>query len=61
MFKIDWPCALGGLFLGYYAKGKVEAAKTKIKSLINTDSGEILKESLKDRVNDTITEGKNGN
>ena len=47
MFKIDWPCAIGGAFLGYYTKGKVESAKTTIKK-ISTDAVQSLKESFSD-------------
>ena len=45
MFKIDWPCAIGGAFIGYYTKGKVESAKTQFKS-IYTGAVETLKESF---------------
>ena len=45
MFKIDWPCAIGGLVLGYYTKGKAESAKTKLKG-IYTGAVNTLKESL---------------
>ena len=47
MFKIDWPCAIGGLVLGYYAKGKVVAIKETVKR-ISTDAKDSLKESLAD-------------
>ena len=47
MFKIDWPCAIGGAFLGYYTKGKVESAKGAIKK-ISTDAMASLKESFSD-------------
>ena len=45
MFKIDWPCAIGGVVLGYYTKGKVESAKTQFKG-IYTNAIENLKESF---------------
>ena len=45
MFKIDWPCAIGGALLGYYAKGKVESAKTQFKG-IYTGTINTLKESF---------------
>ena len=45
MFKIDWPCAIGGAFLGYYTKGKVESTKAKFKGIC-TDAIENLKESF---------------
>ena len=45
MFRIDWPCAIGGLFLGYYTKGKVESAKTQLKG-IYTGAVNTLKESF---------------
>ena len=45
MFKIDWPCAIGGALLGYYAKGKVESAKTQFKG-IYTGAINTLKESF---------------
>ena len=47
MFKIDWPCAIGGAIIGYYAKGEGEAAKTTIKK-ISTDAVTSLKESFYD-------------
>ena len=47
MFKIDWPCAIGGLALGYIAKGKVESAKTAVRK-ISTDAMASLKESFSD-------------
>ena len=47
MFKIDWPCALGGVAIGYYAKGKVEATKQVVKR-ISTDAMDSLKESFAD-------------
>ena len=45
MFKIDWPCAIGGVVLGYYTKGRVESAKTSFKG-IYTRAVENLKESF---------------
>ena len=47
MFKIDWPTAIGGAVLGYYAKGRVEAAKSQFKG-IYTGAIETLKESFSD-------------
>ena len=47
MFKIDWPCAIGGLALGYIAKGKVESTKTQFKG-IYTGAINTLKESFAD-------------
>ena len=47
MFKIDWPCALGGVVLGYYTKGKVESAKTHFKG-IYTGAIDTLKEAFYD-------------
>ena len=45
MFKIDWPCAIGGGILGYYVKGRIESAKTQFKG-IYTGAIETLKESF---------------
>ena len=45
MFKIDWPCAIGGAFLGYYAKGRVETVKSQFKK-ISTDTLKYLDESF---------------
>ena len=45
MFKIDWPCAIGGALVGYYAKGKVESAKTQFKG-IYTGAIDTLKEAF---------------
>ena len=62
MLKIDWPCAIGGAFLGYYTKGKVESAKTQFKS-IYTGAVETLKESFSDSENTQNSKGngkKNG-
>lgn len=49
MFKVDWWSALGGVVVGYYAKGKVEAVKAKVRSIC-TDTGvtENLKNSFGD-------------
>ena len=47
MFKIDWPCAIGGTILGYYAKGRVTAAKETVKK-ISCDAIASLKESFSD-------------
>ena len=47
MFKIDWPCAIGGAVLGYYAKGKVDSTKAVVKK-ISTDAIASLKESFYD-------------
>ena len=33
MIKIDWATAIGGAVLGYYAKGRVEAAKSQFKGI----------------------------
>ena len=45
MFKVDWPCAVGGVFLGYYAKGKVISLVEKTKR-ISTDAINAFKESF---------------
>ena len=45
MFKIDWPTAIGGAVLGYYAKGRVEATKNQFKG-IYTGAIQTLKESF---------------
>ena len=47
MFKIDWPCAIGGALIGYYTKGKVESTKAVVKK-ISTDAMTSLKESFAD-------------
>ena len=47
MFKIDWPCAIGGALIGYYTKGKVESTKAVVKK-ISTDAMNSLKESFSD-------------
>ena len=64
MFKIDWPCAIGGVVLGYYTKGKVEAIKSNFKG-IYTDATANLKESFSDFEAPKATQvgkgnGKNG-
>ena len=45
MFKVDWPCAIGGAFLGYYAKGKVESTKAQFKGIC-TGAISTLKEAF---------------
>ena len=45
MFKIDWPCAIGGVVLGYYTKGRVESAKANFKG-IYTGAIQTIKESF---------------
>ena len=45
MFKIDWPTAIGGAIIGYYAKGKVESVKSDFKG-IYTGAIDTLKESF---------------
>ena len=52
MFKIDWPCAIGGVVLGYYTKGRVESAKTSFKG-IYTRAVENLKESFSEDYQDS--------
>ena len=47
MFKVDWPCAICGVALGYYAKGKVVAIKETVKK-ISIDAKDSLKESFSD-------------
>ena len=64
MFKIDWPCAIGGTLLGYYTKGRVEAAKSKFKG-IYTGAISTLKESFSEDSQGQSTQaqqstGKNG-
>ena len=67
MFKIDWPCAIGGAVLGYYAKGKVEDTKAKFKG-IYTGALESFKESFSEDTqsgqapqgNGQAPQGKNG-
>ena len=66
MFKIDWATAIGGALVGYYAKGKVEAAKSNFKG-IYTGAIQNLKESFSsdDSQNTQATQtttngGKNG-
>ena len=61
MFKIDWPCAIGGVILGYYTKGKVESAKTVIRK-ISTDARDSIKESFADYEKpQQATQGQTGN
>ena len=52
MFKIDWPCAVGGVVLGYYTKGKVENTKKKFCG-IYTKAIENLKESFSEDYQDS--------
>ena len=63
MFKIDWPTAIGGALVGYYAKGKVEAAKSNFKG-IYTGAIQTLKESFSEDSQPTkagqTKNGKNG-
>ena len=60
MFKIDWPCAIGGAVFGYYAKGRVEATKKVVKK-ISTDAMDSLKESFHDFEAPSKPQGQNGN
>ena len=63
MFKIDWPCAIGGALVGYYAKGKVISTKEKVKK-ISVDALASLKESFYDfekpQASQGQSNGKNG-
>ena len=62
MFKIDWPCAIGGALLGYYTKGKVESTKTTFRK-ISTDALASIKESFTDYEKPQASQngkGKNG-
>ena len=59
MFKIDWPTAIGGVVVGYLAKGKVEQTKQKFKS-IYASALENYKESFEDSQT-TNNGGHNGN
>ena len=59
MFKVDWPCAIGGVILGYYTKGKVESAKTVVKK-ISTDAMNSIKESFSD-YEPKVTQAPQGN
>ena len=59
MFKIDWPCAIGGAFLGYYTKGKVESAKANFKGIC-TGAVETLKESFSDSECSQNSQGTKG-
>ena len=58
MFKIDWPCAIGGVVLGYYAKGKVEDTKSKFQG-IYTGAVNTLKEAFSED-SDQSTQGAQG-
>ena len=66
MFKIDWPCAIGGAVLGYYAKGKVEDTKAKFRGIyvgaIETMKEAFSEDSAEDQntTKTTTTGGKNG-
>ena len=57
MFKIDWATAIGGALVGYYAKGKVESAKTDLKG-IYTGAINTLKESFSDSDGNQSTQGQ---
>ena len=61
MFKIDWPCAIGGAVLGYYTKGKVEDTKSTFKG-IYTGAINTLKESFSEdsQGNGQPTQAKTG-
>ena len=54
MFKIDWPCAVGGALLGYYTKGKVESTKAQFKG-IYTGAIQNLKEAFSEESQGTGT------
>lgn len=56
MFKIDWPCAIGGVVLGYYTKGKVEDTKSKFRG-IYTNAVNTLKESFAEDSESKNTQG----
>ena len=58
MFKIDWPCAIGGAFLGYYAKGKVESAKTTFKGIYTGAIGTLKESFSEDSQATQNTQGK---
>ena len=66
MFKIDWPTAIGGAVIGYYAKGKVEDTKAKFKGIctgaLNTLKDSFSEESQPTQPTQTTTTtgGKNG-
>lgn len=60
MFKIDWPCAIGGAILGYYAKGKVEDTKSKFQG-IYTGAVSTLKEAFSEDSKDTNNTQASGN
>ena len=57
MFKIDWPCAIGGAVLGYYTKGRVVAAKETFKK-VSTDAIQSLKDSFCDCEKPQATQGQ---
>ena len=59
MFKIDWPTAIGGAVIGYYAKGKVEDAKGQFKG-IYTGAIQTLKESFSEDSQDSQQATKTG-
>ena len=54
MFKIDWPTAIGGAVIGYYAKGRMDSVKESFKG-IYTGAINSVKESLE---KDSQTQGK---
>ena len=56
MFKIDWPTAIGGVVIGYFAKGKVEQTKQKFKG-IYTSALDNFKESLEEESQSQTTNG----
>ena len=64
MFKIDWPTAIGGAVIGYYAKGRVEAAKSNLKGIytgaINTLKESFSEEPQAPQDGKTGKNGKNG-
>ena len=60
MFKIDWPCAIGGVVIGYYAKGKVEAAKSQFKG-IYTGAMNSLKDSFSEDSQDSQAQSTKNN
>lgn len=59
MFKIDWPCAIGGALVGYYTKGKVENVKTKFRK-ISTEALSAFKESCEDNPFKKAFQDQNG-
>ena len=60
MFKIDWATAIGGAVVGYYAKGKVVAAKETVKK-ISTNAITSLKESFSDYEKPQAPQGQGQN